>query len=254
MIDGSRKRILYIVGCGGVAFHAMSLLKAQIGNGEWDTLVTFDPDKIEAKNVGRQWGPQHIGKPKATEMVTALGDGETLQGEGIRKKFTSPLGFKIWKKYFEKTGEMLTVFAWPDSNQARIDACDFALTVGRQGVSTILVTAGSVAVGAQAMGLAVHNKKVLWDFRQDHPEIDGITSPDAGLPGCGFQTALSNAHAATMSVQLYEYIKGNVISGLEPDKRVELYWEAQSRHGARSFELVRGGNNAAPKKETTIGA
>lgn len=251
-IDWSRPLVV-VVGCGGVAYHATSLLRVLLSKTgvEKPTIILYDDDKVEAGNLRRQWGYADVGCHKTEALATTLmmdlcnegQDVEQWPGE-IERRDERWLGTGDQLHEMEETvkGLQPTVvlwLAWPDNEKGRVsslEAVEFLASPDLEGkfLAPIFLwaTCGCSGVTANAHAHVIREGVVLWDVRKQG--LFERAADEAHVAACGEQTALSNLVGAGMTFHLLEYIEREWEEGTRTS---ELFWDLDSRKGPRMYSL-----------------
>lgn len=200
----SPKSNLLIVGCGGVAFHSISALAA-LGEGlGYGTSFAVDPDKIEEKNLSRQWCNAEVGDYKALLLDHNV---------SVRRKIEE-VGKSQWDAFTRC--DNLIVFCWCDNDEARLYLAQKLREYAPKVERIIAVTGANETQTACAYGFYASKGEVHMDWTS---RMEGAVAE--GVEGCGAQTVLANQVASTLSFMQYQYLK----TWAPGDTVKDFYWD-----------------------------
>lgn len=204
-----------IVGCGGICYHALSLLKSNLYDSV-GTVVGVDPDVIEEGNLKRQWCDAKPGTPKAEALAEALAK--------------TPCRVKCFKKLWDDVSRHhladvlewdvdlrpLVVFAWTDSAESRMqilasvrDMCVYEVD------DVTIILAGNDAEGAVANGERFVDGKCVWPLGLAEAQWEWEADAAGEGESCNAQTSRQNHMAAQLSFKLLELMEDE-----EPPQRL----------------------------------
>ena len=207
--------MLGIIGCGGITYHGLgglSVVWRKVGG----VLITADPDVVEDKNQGRQWGVKKAeGDWKATRTIAALRELCGTGWEG-RSYLEDREALQAMVTLAKREGEVIgVIWAAPDRHIGRVNAVEMATAVSRE-MDVLLVTGGNRGEGAGGEGWVYGGWAIRgeWEKRLDavYPEVweEAAREREEGVRpavhGCGAtvekagQTVYSNMRTAALMV------------------------------------------------------
>lgn len=156
------KTLLVCVGCGGIFYHGLSRMATWCHRRGDTWVILVDPDKVEEKNVTRQWGAdlpglQIVGEYKvkvAQQVLLKLGitsgafkraviDGDlySLHPHGGDKR-----------PHYERYTRIM-VLSTPDNHRCRVDVHEGCMRLALEtGLEVLEITAGNTAGNGYAYG------------------------------------------------------------------------------------------------------
>lgn len=227
-----RKAEAWIVGCGGVCYQAMPWLMQTLKKLNVDSVTIWDADKITRENQSRQWADALLCTSKAANVQQRL----TMAGVNAFARSTmfdimSPIALRLEP---EEEAIPLYVFAWPDSNNVRLEVEKAAWSAAEQGWTVIGTTAGCGVELANGYPLYIPPRPVdsrdvravLWSDVLDSDEAlaEKNGPQESCRMGAPEQTVFSNLAAAFCSAEAFEIARVNA-QGIT--KRCGVFWNGE---------------------------
>lgn len=218
-----------VVGAGGIGYHGRGLLCARVRRQDNPYVMVMDPDRIEKKNLVRQWLGAHVGDWKAQALSGYLA-GCDVEGDFacLRVEDCNTLVLPV--------ARLVEVYAWPDNDEAR-----FATQMKvREYVERVkpewcgLVAAGNDAEGANVYGSVYRDGNWYYDWVPHLKQMRKDGMIEERTTECGDQTAQCNAMAANMSMIMMDTLWGWQPGDTEPgryifDVTLPRMWKEASR-------------------------
>ncbi len=178
------KTVLVCVGCGGVFYHGMSQISPLVAREGIEKVVLVDPDTVEEKNAGRQWGS--VGMLKVNTAILAL------MNMGVEVKILQAIGEKFTSKVMDGMDKFdrVVLVATPDNHRCRMEVLNAGMVlVDLLEVEVVVVIGGNGVDGGYAYGMWMKGEEVMGNWDKRHPDIREEAEKEAlalaNPEGCG---------------------------------------------------------------------
>lgn len=221
----------WIVGCGGVCYQALPWLVQTLKAAGLSSVSVWDADRLTEENKRRQWAEEPVGALKA-EIVAKHLRLAGVEAYARTNMFEPGCVGNMELHKPEEDGIPLYVFAWPDSNAARLYVETSAWAAALQGWNVLGVTAGNGVDMANAYPLWIPaggevENAMLWSKHLIPDEVLEVSEPEEGVScrtGSVTQTPMANMAAAFLSALAFQYARMASFGHVED---TQLYWNAE---------------------------
>lgn len=214
----ARKATFVFVGCGGTFWCASPMLAALVKRYNPETTIFVDPDKLERRNLERQWCVQPRTVRDNEGYKARLAQAAVRPGLSISTTETFQEGANDLREALE--GRAVVLVCNVDSDKARIDMAQWA---SMRQAETVMILSGCDTDYGQVYYGWWKNGESVRDWRKSHPDV---TEDEKPKDSCG-QNIMSNALSGVLLGLALEEVMPYVMRDQLPTEVKEWYWKRE---------------------------